>query len=311
MIKVIRIGTRGSPLALWQARWVEQRLRQHHPDRSFELVIIRTTGDKILDTPLSKIGDKGLFTKELDRALLNNRIDLAVHSLKDVPTRIPDGLCIAAVTERAEVRDALISRDGRLLDDLPRGATLATGSLRRKAQLLAYRPDFQIVDLRGNLNTRMRKFQQSSWQGMILAAAGLHRMGWSAEITQLLPLEIMLPAVGQGSFAVICRQSDAETRELLAPLDHRPSRLGTAAERALLFTLEGGCQIPIGAYGRLDGNRLVLDACISSLDGQTLIRDQLVGDPDAPEALGQKLAQRLLNQGGKQILEQIVREGRT
>ncbi len=310
MSKVARIGTRGSPLALWQAHWVEQRLRQYHPQRAFEQVIIRTTGDKILDTPLSKIGDKGLFTKELDRALLNNRIDLAVHSLKDVPTRIPDGLCIAAITERAEVRDALISREGQLLDELPQGATVATGSLRRKAQLLAYRPDLQMVDLRGNLNTRLQKFHQSGWHGMILAAAGLHRMGWAEEITQLLPLEIMLPAVGQGSFAVLCRQADAETRELLAPLDHRPSRLATTAERALLFALEGGCQVPIGAYGRLQGNQLILTACISSLDGQTLIRDQLVGDPDAPEALGKKLAQQLLQQGGKQILEKIERESR-
>ncbi len=311
MSKVIRIGSRGSPLALWQARWVQEKLQRSFPDGAFDVVVIRTTGDTILDTPLAKIGDKGLFTKELDRALIERRIDLAVHSLKDVPTRIPEGLTIAAVTEREEVRDAFISRDGLWLKELPSGATVATGSLRRKAQLLAYRPDLRIVDLRGNLNTRLEKFRQSRWDGMVLAAAGLRRMGWQHYIRELLPLKVMLPAVGQGCLAVICRETDESLRLLLQKLDHRPSRLGTTAERTLLSTLEGGCQIPIGAYGRLEGERLVLDACIGSLDGQMIIRERMEGAPEHPRALGERLAYRLLDGGGKAILDQIEREARS
>jgi len=306
MNRTIKLGTRGSQLALWQTEWVAEQLKQLFPKISFEIQTLKTKGDKILDVPLAKIGDKGLFTKELDRALLNEEIDMAVHSLKDVPTAIPEGLIIAAVTQRWDARDALISRSGKFAD-LPDGAKVATGSLRRKAQLLHVRPDLKMVDLRGNLNTRFRKFDESDWDAMILAVAGIERLRWQERITEKIDFSLILPAVGQGSFAIICREEDWEMRELLIPINHPASATAANAERALLRTLEGGCQIPIGAYAHIVDGKLLLDACIASLDGKKLIRDQLSGNPEDSREIGVALAHRLLENGGMEILQEIIR----
>ncbi|RMI03667.1 MAG: hydroxymethylbilane synthase [Calditrichaeota bacterium] len=308
---IIHIGSRGSQLALWQTEWVKERLAAAHPTVRFEVTVIKTTGDRILDRPLNKIGDKGLFTKEIDNALLRGDIDLAVHSLKDLPTTLPEGLTIAAITERWDVRDALISRAGATLKALPRGAVVATGSLRRKAQLLHHRPDLRIVDLRGNLNTRFRKFQESDWEGMILATAGVERLGWQDRIAERISTDIILPAVGQGSFAVVCREGDEQIQALVQPVHHRPSALAGYAERALLRTLEGGCHVPIGAHARVEGGQFVGTACIGSLDGRRLVRESLSReftpefDRSAAEGLGVELARRLLDAGGEEILAEI------
>ncbi|MGH2568749.1 MAG: hydroxymethylbilane synthase, partial [Bacteroidota bacterium] len=249
------IGTRGSQLALWQTNFIKSRLSAAAPHLTIEVTTIRTTGDKILDSPLSKIGDKGLFTKEIEQHLLDGSIDLAVHSLKDIPTQIPPGLLLGAVTEREDVRDAFLAHPRKShtnIGNLPRGAKIATGSLRRKCQLLAFRPDFEIIDLRGNLNTRLEKLEQSDWDGTILAKAGVARLGWESKITELLPFEVMLPAVGQGALAVEMREDDKRVAELLKPLHHEATAIATNAERALLRRLEGGCQVPIGTYGRIE-----------------------------------------------------------
>ncbi|RMF61206.1 MAG: hydroxymethylbilane synthase, partial [Calditrichaeota bacterium] len=272
-LNTITIGTRGSQLALWQTDWVKKRLSALYPQITCEVKTVKTTGDKILDVPLAKIGDKGLFTKELDIALLNGDIDLAVHSLKDLPTRLPEGIIIVAITERWDPRDSLISRHGVSFKNLPSGAVVATGSLRRRAQLLFHRPDLNIVELRGNLNTRFRKFEENSWDAMILATAGVERLGWSERITEKISTDIILPAVGQGSFGVVCREGDAEVMNLLQPLNHSPSRLAALAERSLMRTLEGGCQIPIGALAQVDSDQLVLTGCVASLDGKQLVKD--------------------------------------
>lgn len=308
----VRIGSRGSALALWQAHWVEQELKRHTPDCAVAIEIIRTTGDRVLDSPLSKIGDKGLFTKEIEEALLAGRIDLAVHSLKDVPTRLPDGLMIGAVCEREDVRDAFIphpSNSCRTLLDQPSGAQIATGSLRRKCQLLAARPDFRIVDLRGNLNTRMKKLEESSWEGMILARAGVVRLGWEQAIGETLPARLILPAVGQGALGIEIRTGDSATASLIAPLAHVRTTQATTAERALLRRLEGGCQVPIGTFARLeeaDGTlQLLLDAMVGSLDGTTIIRGSVHGDPSAAETLGRTLGSTLLAAGADRILQGI------
>ena len=305
MSKVIRLGTRDSQLAMWQTHWVQQKLHELFPEIDLEIISLKTKGDKILDVPLAKIGDKGLFTKELDQALLDSQIDLAVHSLKDVPTHLPDGLIIGAVTERWDACDVFISKGNVLILDLPQGAQIATSSLRRKSQLLHLRPDFQIVDIRGNLNTRFRKFDESDWSGMILAAAGVERLGFADRITQRLTDEVMLPAVGQGSFAVMCRKDDSAVYDLIQKLNHVPSERATTAERALLRHLEGGCQIPIGAKAIVQDNQLALKACVGSLDGQTLYRSELTGLAAQPEAVGIELADTLIHMGASKILEAI------
>lgn len=302
------IGTRGSALAIWQTNWVKGRLKEFYPGLQIQIEIIKTKGDKILDTPLSKIGDKNLFTKELEQALIDKKIDLAVHSLKDVSTRIPDGLIIAAITEREDVRDVFVSPNGKneiRFDNLPKRAKIATGSLRRKCQLLNYRNDLQIVDIRGNLNTRFAKLDSSDWAGMILARAGVVRLGWSQRITDIIQLDVMLPAVGQGAFGIETRINDEYTNELVKKLNHLETEISTGAERALLHYLEGGCQIPIGAYGRIESGIFKLDAMIGSLDGKTVIRKSISGQPDQAKDLGIKLAQRLLDAGGREILEEI------
>lgn len=261
----IRIGSRGSELALWQTHFVKSLLEKHFPDIQIEIQIMRTTGDKILDSPLSKIGDKGIFTKELEVSLQQQRIDLAVHSLKDIPTVIPDDLTIAAVLEREDVRDVFIGhpqKSIRTFASLPRSAKIATGSLRRTCQLLHARNDLQVIGIRGNLNTRLKKLDASDWDGMILAKAGVTRLDLSSRITEILPLQIMLPAVGQGALAIETRKNDTKTQALLNILHHTPTAIAVSAERALLHRLEGGCQVPIGAYGQVHGNDLTLDAMI-------------------------------------------------
>jgi hydroxymethylbilane synthase len=313
MNESLRIGSRGSELALWQARWVRDRLGELHPGLTIEIEIIKTKGDKVLDAPLSKIGDKGLFTREIEHALLQGSIDLAVHSLKDLPTELPEGLTLGAVTEREDVRDVFLPRPGsrvRRLADLPQGAAVATGSLRRKCQLLHLRPDLRIVDLRGNLNTRYAKLEASAWEGMLLARAGVVRLGWADRIGETIDPSVMLPAVGQGALGIEVRGDDRRVLEHISGLHHAATAAATVAERSLLHELEGGCQVPIGTYGRSGKNQagkpvVMLDALVGSLDGTRVVRDALSGFPEEASALGVALARRLLALGAQQILDQI------
>jgi hydroxymethylbilane synthase len=307
-IDSLRIGSRGSELALWQARWVERKLSGLYPALSISIQIIKTTGDRVLDAPLSKIGDKGLFTREIEHALLSGEIDLAVHSLKDLPTALPEGLMLGAVCEREDVRDVFIPHPGnavRTLREQPEGSKVATGSLRRKCQLLALRPDFTIVDIRGNLNTRMKKLDESGWAGMMLAQAGVVRLGWDERIGESLDPLMILPAVGQGALGIEIRENDPDTLQLLQALHHEDTAAATRAERSLLKTLEGGCQVPIGTYGRVSDGTLSLDAMVGSLDGKRTVRGTITGPMTQAEQLGEKLASRLLVDGADKILGEI------
>ena len=304
----VRIGSRGSQLALWQAEWVKAGLANRYPGLEIAIEIVKTTGDRILDSPLSAIGDKGLFTKELENALLDRRVDLAVHSLKDVPTVLPDGLVITAVTRREDVRDVFIAHPAKLykkFSDIPSGGTIATGSLRRRCQIRHLRPDLQIVDLRGNLNTRFAKLKESDWDGMILARAGVVRLGFESAITETLSIDAILPAVGQGALGIEIRSDRTDLARLLAPLASEPATRAVAAERAFLALLEGGCQVPIGAYARFEENRLIMDGLIGSLDGRRIVRGSTHGNPDEPEPLARGLAETLLRSGGREILDEI------
>ncbi len=308
MPDIIRIGTRGSELALWQTNHVKRLIEARFPDITIDIQKIKTTGDKILDTPLAKIGDKGIFTKELEIALLENRIDIAVHSYKDVPTFILDGLLIAAVLEREDVHDVFIAnqkKQSRTFVDLPINAIIATGSLRRKCQLLKARPDMQIVEMRGNLTTRLNKLDSSEWDGMILAKAGVTRLGWTHRIEDILAFDLMLPAVGQGALAIESRNNDEHIQETLWNLHHRSTAIAVASERAFLRYLEGGCQIPVGAYGQTIGNEFQLEAIIGSTDGKRIVRGKKIGTIANAEQIGIELAIELLNSGGKEILEEI------
>lgn len=307
-IKKIVIGTRGSQLALWQSEWVMHKLHDFFPKLQIEIEIIKTTGDKILDSPLSKIGDKGLFTKEIEIALIEKRVDIAVHSLKDLPTVLPAGLKIGAITKREDVHDVFISHDKktyRSLSDVPQGGKIATGSLRRKCQLLNWRHDLEIVDLRGNLNTRFAKLEASDWDGMILACAGVIRLGFENRITEIISTEKMLPAVGQGALAIEIREDDENIHQFLSPIISQATTFSTLGERAFLRTLEGGCQIPIGAYARIENNEFIMDGLIGSLDGKRIVRGMVHGSPENSEELGKQLAHTLYASGGKEILEQI------
>jgi len=302
------IGTRDSELALWQTTWAANQLRHHHPGLDIGIQIIKTTGDKILDSPLSKIGDKGLFTKEIENALLDGSIDLAVHSLKDVPTVLPDGLTLGAVGKREDVRDVLIShptKSGMTLKGMRQGAVIATGSLRRRSQLLAFRPDFEIAEIRGNLKTRLRKLDESEWDGMILASAGVHRLEWTDRISEIISTDIILPAVGQGAIAIEVREGDEELQNALRPMHHAETYQATLAERALLRKLEGGCQIPVGTYAQISTGKLQLDAMVGSLDGTQIVRDRISGRPGEAKSLGVELAEKLLKLGADKILSQI------
>jgi len=304
-VRELIIGTRSSKLALWQAEWVHARLRELEPGLSVSLKRIKTTGDKILDTPLAAIGGKGLFIKEIEEALRRGEIDLAVHSMKDVPTHVPEGLEILAIPEREDPRDVLVSRGGIAFDQLGAGARIGTSSLRRQAQLLHVRPDLSIQILRGNVDTRLRKLEAGEFEGIILAAAGVRRLGWTDRVTEYLSPDVCLPAIGQGALALEGRASDAFMRDVAARLDHQPTRLAVTAERALLERLEGGCQVPIAAHATISGETLTMTALVASVNGRRLIRDSIQGLAQAAHRLGIELAERLLAQGGDEILREI------
>lgn len=302
------VGTRSSQLALWQADFVIGELAKKYPELVVEKRLMTTKGDKILNAPLAKIGGKGLFTKELETAMLEGDIDIAVHSLKDMPVVVPEGLVITAITQRADPGDAFVSSKYESFQQLPAGAKVGTSSLRRKAQLLHARPDLQIEDLRGNVNTRLRKMEEENFDGIILACAGLKRLGFGDKIRQVLPRTMCLPAVGQGALAIECRQADKETRELLEFLNDRCTRLCTEAERGFLATVEGGCQVPVGVHAVSAEAGIRVEAVIASLDGSTLLRDALeaeVKEAQEARAVGVNLAEKLLARGGREILRSI------
>jgi hydroxymethylbilane synthase len=303
------VGSRGSRLALIQAEWVRDRLRAAHSGLEVAIEEISTKGDRILDAPLSKIGDKGLFTKELENALLEGRIDVAVHSAKDMPTELPEGLALGAFTEREDVRDAFVGGEasggaGALARRAP-GARVGSSSLRRRSQLLALRPDLELADIRGNVETRLRKIGEQGLAGTVLAVAGLRRLGRSEIASFVFAFDEMLPAVGQGALAVETRARDERVAALIAPLDHRATALAVRAERALMHRLEGGCQVPIGAHGELADGELHLRAFVGSLDGGLCVRDAATGAAEDPERLGRELALRLLERGADRILEAV------
>ncbi len=299
------IGTRGSKLALWQAEWVKAELEGEYEGLEVELEIIQTKGDKILDQALSKIGDKGLFTKEIESQLLAGAIDLAVHSYKDLPTEQPGGLMIGATTEREDPADVLVSKEGKTLDELAVGAKVFTGSLRRRAQLLYLRGDLEVCDIRGNVQTRLRKFDESEAAGMLMAAAGLKRMELEERIAERLEPRRFVPACGQGALALEIREDDSETGELVKGLNDAVSEAVIRAERTVLARLEGGCQIPIGAYAEVVGESIELLGMVSDLDGKKLIRAEGKGPVGQAAEIGEQVVGELLKQGGKEILEEI------
>ncbi|MDH5564903.1 MAG: hydroxymethylbilane synthase [Nitrospirota bacterium] len=301
----IVIGTRGSQLALWQAEWVQAQLKQMAPDLSVVLKRIQTSGDKIQDVPLAKVGGKGLFVKEIEEALLQKEIDLAVHSMKDLPAVLPSGLQIICVPEREDARDAWLAWNGNKLDALGLGGRVGTSSLRRQSQLLHVRPDLQIEMLRGNVDTRLRKLQEKHFDAIVLAASGLKRLGWDAHITECLPVDISLPAIGQGALGIEGREDDAFVIDLVSQLEHNPTRVAVTAERALLRRLEGGCQVPIAGHAVLQGDDLTLDGLVASLDGKRYVRYSLTGSMIKPESIGTRVAEELLARGAQPILQEI------
>ncbi len=311
MKKQLIIGTRASKLALAQTESVRDALREFYPNLDIQLKTIQTKGDKILDTALSKIGDKGLFTKEIENQLLAGKIDLAVHSLKDLPTQLPEGLTIAALPPRRDCSDAFVSFQYQSIQSLPPAALIFTGSLRRRAQMLALRNDLDIQDIRGNIHTRLQKLKDSQADGMIMAAAGLVRSQLEKHITEQLNPTAFLPAPGQGALAIEIRQNDTQTAQMLEPLNHLPTQITTTAERVFLATLEGGCQIPIAAHAVINGQTLTLHGLIANLDGTQIIRDHITGPIDNPAQLGQTLAQTLLNKGAREILDSIIVKNKT
>lgn len=300
------IGTRQSLLALWQSNHIASLLRKQYPDCQVTLKKIVTKGDRILDVPLAQIGGKGLFTKEIETELLDGTVDLAVHSLKDMPTVLPEGLCLTAITTRANVGDAFVSNKYASFSELPQGAVLGTSSLRRKAQLLAVRPDLKIVDLRGNVDTRLRKLDEGQMDAIILAAAGLERLGHADRIREIIPTTVCLPAVGQGALAIECRSDNKEVREMLAFLNDLPTKQATDAERAFLGLIEGGCQVPIGVHAEVENDNVKIEAVIASLDGSKVLRNNITGPVANAADLGRKLGQQMLAEGGKQILADIL-----
>jgi len=304
---IIRIGTRASQLALAQSRWVIDRISAKHPDVRVDLVKIKTKGDRVIDRPLSTVGGKGLFVKEIEEALARNEIDVAVHSLKDVPAELPDNLYIGIIPEREDPHDVLISKDNILLEDLPEGSCVGTSSLRRSAQLLHYRPDLKIVPLRGNLDTRIRKLGTADIQAIVVAAAGLKRVGFEDRITQSFSFDLMLPAIGQGALGLELRRDDGETRDILAFLEHHTTRLTAEAERSFLMELRGGCRLPVAGLARLKGDALSLDGLVANLDGSTIVREVVTGPPENPRNLGANLAHRLLDKGARKILDDIYK----
>jgi hydroxymethylbilane synthase len=314
-INKISIGTRGSKLALWQAEWVQSELKRLYPDLEIEINKIKTTGDKVLDVPLANVGGKGLFVKEIEEALLGHEVDIAVHSMKDVPTEFPDGLHLAVICKRDDPRDAFISKirnskfDIRNFNDLPLGAKVGTSSLRRLCQLLNVRPDLKIEQLRGNLDTRLRKLDEGQFDAIILAAAGIKRLDWEEKITEILTPEICLPAIGQGAIGVECRIDDEFVNNLILPLNHNDTSICVRAERAFLKRLEGGCQVPIAAYARIErkeyNSKLVMDGLVGSISGDRIIKGHIEGRTDHAESLGITLAEDILSRGAKEILDKI------
>lgn len=304
-MKTLKIATRQSPLALWQAEHIRARLMALYPELTVELVTFVTQGDKILDTPLAKIGGKGLFVKELEAALLDGRADLAVHSMKDVPMVLPAGLTLGGICEREDPLDAFVSNHFEHFAALPQGARVGTSSLRRKCQILQQRPDLQIIDLRGNVGTRLSKLDAGDYDAIILASAGLKRLGLSARIRHTLSPELSLPAVGQGALGLECRSDDQVVRDLIAPLLHAETEVCVRAERAFNAYLEGGCQVPIAGYAILSEGKVQLEGRVGSVDGQTLLVAQVDGAVEQAEQLGQKLAQQLLDQGAGELLKAL------
>ncbi|MDA8324699.1 MAG: hydroxymethylbilane synthase [Nitrospiraceae bacterium] len=304
--KKLVIGTRGSLLALWQARWVQAELLKLDPTLDVELNIIKTTGDKILDVPLAKVGGKGLFVKEIEEALIAGRADIAVHSMKDVPTELPCELHLAAICRRENPGDALVSKNGTRFEGLPRGAHLGTSSLRRACQLLRARPDLKVSSLRGNLDTRLRKLDQGDYDAVVLAVAGMKRLGFEGRITEIIPPEIMLPAIGQGAVGIECRRDDPLINRLVGCLNHEETSVAVSAERAFLLRLEGGCQVPIAAYARLvEGGGLRIDGLVGDPSGSEVVRDGIDGSPAEAQGMGIRLAEMLISRGAGRILARV------
>jgi hydroxymethylbilane synthase len=303
-LKELRIGTRASQLALWQANWVKSELEKRYPDMTVTLTKIKTIGDKILDVPLAQVGGKGLFVKEIEEAMLRGEIDIAVHSMKDVPTEFPEGLGLYCITEREDPRDAVISR-GIKFADLPQGARIGTSALRRQAQLLKVRPDMEMVIIRGNVETRMNKLETEGLDAVILAAAGLNRLGFADRISELLPVDLSLPAIGQGALGIECDLSNEEVKAAIAFFNHPETSAAVRAERALLWRCEGGCQVPIAAFGEVSGDQLNLTGFIASVDGKVSVKGSVTGPVEHPEKLGVQLAEQLLAEGGHAILSEV------
>ncbi|MCF6437293.1 hydroxymethylbilane synthase [Pseudoalteromonas sp. MMG022] len=303
----LRIATRKSALALWQAEFVKAQLLHFHPELKVELVPMSTQGDIILDTPLAKIGGKGLFVKELEQAMLDGRADIAVHSMKDVPVEFPEGLELYTICEREDPRDAFVSNSYKQLRDLPQGAVVGTSSLRRQCQIRALRPDLDIRDLRGNVNTRLAKLDNGDYDAIILAAAGLLRLEMSERIASYIEPEQSLPANGQGAVGIECRSDDTLTKSLLAPLEHAETRIRVLAERAMNRRLEGGCQVPIGAYAQVSGDQVQLRGLVGAVDGSEILRAQVSGRSEDAEQLGIELAEQLLAQGADKILAEVYK----
>ncbi len=304
-MKTLKIATRQSPLALWQAEHIRARLEALHADLTVELVTFVTQGDKILDTPLAKIGGKGLFVKELEAALLDGRADLAVHSMKDVPMALPEGLTLAVICEREDPLDAFVSNTYASFDDLPQGAKVGTSSLRRKCQILKARPDLEIIDLRGNVGTRLSKLDAGNYDAIILASAGLKRLELADRIRHTLDPVVSLPAVGQGALGLECREDDQAVLDLILPLMHDESNVCVRAERAFNAYLEGGCQVPIAGYATLQDGQLTIEGRVGSVDGETLLQVNLKGQPEDAEKLGVQLAQELLALGAGELLKAL------
>lgn len=306
--KTLRIATRKSPLALWQAEYVKVRLQQAHAGLQVELVTMTTRGDVILDTPLAKVGGKGLFVKELEVAMLEGRADIAVHSMKDVPVDFPPGLGLSVICEREDPRDAFVSNRYDSIDDLPQGAVLGTCSLRRQAQIRARRPDLKIVDLRGNVNSRLAKLDDGQFDAILLAVAGLRRLGFHERIRRAMPAQESLPAVGQGAVGIECRMDDKETLNLLSVLNDSDTHTRVSAERAMNNRLQGGCQVPIAGYAELEGDQLWLRGLVGEPDGSKLVRHEVRGPRDQAQALGEAVADALLQQGADRILQRLYHQ---
>ena len=305
---ILKIGTRGSKLALTQSHWVKEKIEKKHSHIQVELVRIKTTGDKILDSPLSEIGGKGLFVKEIEDALLEKRVDMAVHSVKDVPAELPEPLMVSVFPKREDPHDALLSRDNLTLDGLPLHARVGTSSLRRITQLLYIRPDLDTVPVRGNVDTRIRKLESGEFHAIILAVAGLKRLGLASRIDERISSQLLMPAIGQGALGLEVRQEDQKTMDLISFLNHGPTEMTVRAERAFLQELEGGCQVPIAAIGSLNDENLYLRGMVANLDGTEILKDEITGKKDKAEELGITLAKRLLDAGGREILRDIYKK---